>query len=348
VSALSLPARREKDASGKPLPWRRMVWVTWRQHRLGLVGVWTLLLVLAFYVSLVGRQLRHAFAAAIACQPASSIACTELARRYNDMNLHLANGFVWQPLPALIGAFLGAPVLARELETGTFRYTWTQGFGRLRWTLAKLMLLGLAVVASTAAFSVLLSWYYRPYFLAGHQTAFFSQFSPLSAGLFDLRGVAFAAWTLIAFAIGALAGALIGRVIPAIVATLVTYTGLALLAALFLRRHYMAPLLTAKPNLSATALIVSQWWTQGSRFAFRGLPPMNLIQQFCPPSAVGSGKPSPGTLAQCLAQHGYTLWSSYQPASRFWAYQGIEGAWLLVLSAILIGLTVSVARHRAA
>ncbi len=44
-----------------------------------------------------------------------------------------------QAVPALIGAFLGAPVLARELETGTFRYAWTQGFGRWRWTLAKLV-----------------------------------------------------------------------------------------------------------------------------------------------------------------------------------------------------------------
>ena len=54
-----------------------------------------------------------------------------------------------QAVPALIGAFLGAPVLARELETGTFRYAWTQGFGRWRWTLAKLV--SLAVLAAAAA-----------------------------------------------------------------------------------------------------------------------------------------------------------------------------------------------------
>ena len=48
--------------------------------------------------------------------------------------------------------------------------------------------------------------------------------------LFDLRGVAFAAWTLAAFAIGALAGMLIRRVVPAIVATLAAYAGLALAA----------------------------------------------------------------------------------------------------------------------
>ena len=264
-----------------------MVWVTWRQHRLALAGTGALLGVLAVYVWIVGRQLHHAYAAAIACHPASSIACSELIRRFNDMNLHLANGYVLQPVPALIGAFVGAPVLARELETGTFRYAWTQGFGRWRWTLAKLVLLAVAVVAAAGAFSVLLSWYYQPYFAAGNQTVFFSQVSPLTAGLFDLRGVAFAAWTLAAFAIGALAGMLIRRVVPAIVATLVAYAGLALAAGTFLRRHYLTALLTSKPNMPTSAWIMSQWWTKGGKFAFTGLPPMNLLQQFCAPPRWG-------------------------------------------------------------
>ena len=56
--------------------------------------------------------------------------------------------------------------------------------------------------------------------------------------MFDLRGVAFAAWTLAAFAIGVLAGMLIRRVVPAIVATLAAYAGLAVATGLFLRQHY--------------------------------------------------------------------------------------------------------------
>jgi hypothetical protein len=43
---------------------------------------------------------------------------------------------LFQMIPPMIGAFVGAPVLARELETGTYRLTWAQGFGRARWTLA--------------------------------------------------------------------------------------------------------------------------------------------------------------------------------------------------------------------
>jgi hypothetical protein len=55
-----------------------------------------------------------------------------------------------------------------------------------------------------------------------------------------------------------------------------------------------------------------------------------------------------GGFAQCLSQHGYTLWASYQPASRFWPFQFIEAGWLLALSALLIAATVWLVRRRVA
>ena len=135
-----------------------------------------------------------------------------------------------QAVPALIGAFVGAPVLARELETGTFRYAWTQGFGRWRWTLAKLVALAVVVAAAAGALSVLFSWYYQPYFAAGNQSLSLSESIRSLPACSTCAGSAFAAWTLAAFAIGGLAGMLIRRVVPAIVATLVVYTGLAFAA----------------------------------------------------------------------------------------------------------------------
>jgi ABC-type branched-subunit amino acid transport system ATPase component len=80
------------------------------------------------------------------------------------------------------------------------------------------------------------SWSYQP-FLPGPLQVY-NQAVPLDPGLFDLRGVAFAAWTLAAFSIGTLAGMLIRRAVPAIAATLACYTGLALATALYLRHHY--------------------------------------------------------------------------------------------------------------
>ena len=350
MTALTVPARPEEDESLRPVPWRRMGWVTWRQHRFALAGVAALLGALAGYLLIVGLRLHHAYAAATACQPTGSPVCGDLVNSFNGMNRFLANGFVLQAVPALIGAFVGAPVLARELETGTFRYAWTQGFGRWRWTLAKLVALAVVVTIATGAISVLFSWYYQPYFASDNQARFLSESSPLASGLFDLRGIAFAAWTLVAFAIGVLAGMLIRRVVPSIVATLAAYTGLALAAGIYLREHYLTPLVTSHANVPATALVLSQWWTKGGRFVF-GRAPIGLVEQLCPPPPPGAGPGNfskRGFIVQCLSHHGYVQWTRYQPASRFWTFQFIEGGSLLALSVLLIAATVLLVRRRAA
>ena len=346
-----MPARPEEDASLRPVPWRRMAWVTWRQHRFALTGVAALLGALAVCLWIVGLQLHHAYAAAIACHPASSFACGDLVSSFNGMYGFLANGLILQAVPALIGAFVGAPVLARELETGTFRFAWTQGFGRWRWTLAKLVALGVVVTAAAGALSVLFSWYYQPYFPAGNQAlspqgAPDRTSSPFAPGLFDLRGVTFAAWTLAAFAIGVLAGMLIRRVVPAIVATLVVYTGLAFAVGGFLRQHYLAPLVTSKLNIPDSAWVISQQWlTKSGRPVSQSA--LSQVLQGAPAAFAGKGGvPKSLSVWQYLVQHGYTQLTTYQPASRFWPFQWIEGGWLLALSVLLIAVTVWLVRRR--
>jgi ABC-type transport system involved in multi-copper enzyme maturation permease subunit len=348
MTTLNVPARPEQDAGLRPVPWRLMTWVTWRQHRFALGGVALLLGVLAVYMWITGLQLHHAYAAAIACHPANSLACNGLARNFNNIGGFLANGFPLQAVPVLIGAFVGAPVLARELETGTFRYAWTQGFGRWRWTLAKLVALAVAVAAAAGAISVLFSWYYQPYFATSNQTLGLNEPSPLAVGLFDLRGITFAAWTLTAFAIGAMAGMLLRRVVPAIVATLAACTGLAVAAGGLLRQHYLAPVVTRSLNLPSSAWIVSQQW-----FSSRGQPVSlsvlgQFLQQSAPPQLAGKGGvPQSVSTWQYLVQHGYTQWTTYEPASRFWPFQWIEGGWLLALSVLCITVTVWLVRRRA-
>jgi hypothetical protein len=356
MTALTRPARPgEDDARLRPLPWRRMAGVTWRQHRIALAGVAVLLGALAVWLWIIGTPLHHAYAAAAACHPASSPACQSLADTFDASatNHFMGNkgpgGVLLQLVPALIGAFAGAPVLAREMETGTFRYAWTQGFGRWRWALAKLVLLAVVLAAATGAFGVLVSWYYQPYFGTGNQAPGLYESSPLVT-LFTLREVTFPAWTLAAFAIGALAGMLIRRVVPAIVATLAAYAGLAFATAGLLREHYLTPLVTTSLNLpgTSTAWIISQWSTKDGRFAFAGNPPSSLLNQYCSSNPAGKDGPPGEAFAQCLAQHGYTQWTSYQPASRFWPFQWIEGGWLLALSALLIAATIWLVHRRAA
>jgi hypothetical protein len=350
MTVLTVPVRPAEDARLRPLPWRRMVWVSWRHHRIALAGAAAFLGALAVWLWIAGSSLHHAYAAAAACHPASSAACQNLIVAFQSTNVVLKGGFVLQPVPALIGAFVGGPMLARELETGTFRYAWTQAFGRRRWTLAKLVLVGVAVAAVAGAFSVLISWYYQPYLASGNGTVFSSP-SPLSPGLFDLRGVAFAAWTLAAFAIGALAGMLIRRVVPAIAATLAVYAGLAFAVGAFGREHYMTPLLTTNLNVPGSAWTISQWWTKGGTTLSQSAmyQPINSTWQQLAPAVNSRSQKQQAylTVLRYLTHHGYTYWTRYQPGSRFWPFQWVEGGWLLALSALLLAATLWLVGRRA-
>jgi hypothetical protein len=192
------------------------------------------------------------------------------------------------------------------------------------------------------AFTVLIAWYNQPWVAAGYVT-------PFSARVFDLLGVAFAAWTLAAFAIGVLAGMLIRRAVPAIAASLAAYAGLAFATALWLREHYITPLVTHSTNLPGSAWIISHWYTKAGRLVSQSAI-RNILQGYHSAPATRVGPNTSETILNAvgyLTKHGYTNWTSYQPASRFWPFQWIEGGWLLALSLLLMGTAVWLVHRRA-
>jgi hypothetical protein len=230
---------------------------------------------------------------------------------------------VLMAVPVLIGAFAGAPILSRELEVGTFRFAWTQGAGRTRWALARLALPAVMVTAAAAAFSQLFGWFYYPFFATGD--------SALAPQYFELTGIAFAAWTLAAFAIGTLAGVLIRKVVPAIAAAMAAWAGLLLVTSLYLRRLYQAPLSVRNGGHGAPGVspwLISQWWTGPN----------------------GKTITSENKIIALLnhPQPGYAQWTTYEPGTRYWHFQFIEGGWLLVLSLLLIAAAIWLIRRRAA
>ena len=122
MTTLTIPTPLEKDANPRPLPWRRMAWVTWRHHRIALGGVVVFLGLLAVWLWRAGLQLHHAYAAAIDCHPAGSTACSELVINFDTTGGILKGGFVLQPVPALSGPSSGHWCWPVRLETGTFRF----------------------------------------------------------------------------------------------------------------------------------------------------------------------------------------------------------------------------------
>jgi hypothetical protein len=325
-----------------PVPWTRLVWVTWRQHRVALAGVAALLGGLGLYLLIMGLKIHSGYASVTSCHPARSAACGLANSLFtNDYypTAETLTGFL-QVVPVLVGVFVGGPVLARELETGTFRFAWTQGCGRLRWAVTKLALLAIVVTAAAQAFSLLFSWYFQPWFAQGLDGS-------LAPQLFDLRGVDLAAWTLLAFALGVAAGALIRRTVPAIAAALAAWTGLDFATFMFLRKHYQAPVLASGANQGVTGIgndwIIGQWTTGPN-----GKPvSQQTISSVLRHSSVRNSL-HPGAAQAYLSAHHYVQWTSYQPVGRYWHFQLIEGGWLLALSLILLAGTVWLVRAKAA
>jgi hypothetical protein len=339
VTTLTAPA--PPPATHRPVRWTRLAWVTWRQHRLMLAGVAALLGALSLYLLIMGLKIRSTYAGVVTCHPASSAACETIANLFGNgyhTTAQTVTGLL-QVVPVLTGVFVGAPLLARELETGTFRFAWTQGCGRLRWAVTKLVLLAAPLTVAAWAFSVLFSWYYHPFIAQGLDGV-------LAPQLFDLRGVTFAAWTLAAFAISALAGAAIRRTVPAMAASLAAWTGLDLATVLFLRKHYEAPIIArgSTPGF-ANSWAVGNWYTGPN-----GQPVSQRVISAEIMKAPESVKNSndPGASVAWLSQRHYTQWWAYQPQSRFWHFQLIEGGWLLALALILGAATIWLVRRRPA
>ncbi len=212
--------------------WRGMLWVTWRQHRGLLVSVLVTFAVAVVGLLAAGLKIRHDYPVVAACYPVRSVACQVLNSGFHA-DWHLGNGIRVAVLavPLLIALFAGPPVVARELESRTYRYAWTQGTGRVRWTAAKLTYLGLAVTIPALIASQLFTWMFDPFLSAQDLTV-------LSPAVFDTRGIAYAVWTLTAFCLGAFLGALIRRVLPAMAAALGAFLLLGALTWLYLDAHY--------------------------------------------------------------------------------------------------------------
>ena len=224
---------RDAGAESRAVPWPGMLWVTWRQHRGLLITVSVLFCAAVAGMLAAGLRIHHDYAILRACRPAASPACQGLANFFNSTDWHQGAivHIAVQAAPVLVAMFAGPPVIARELESRTFRYAWTQGIGRVRWTIAKLALLGSLLTILAFALSELLTWFFAPFMTT-------QQLTVLTPTVFDASGLSYAAWTLTAFCVGAFLGALLRRTLAAMAVTLPVYLGLAGLTWFYLRNHY--------------------------------------------------------------------------------------------------------------
>lgn len=334
-----------------------MSWVAWRQFRLQALAGAVVLGALAVLMLVTGLHLRDLYDAS-GLSHCSGGACggekaQPLTTTYAPLRQLLGVGVILAPV--LVGVFWGAPLVSRELESGTFRLAWAQSVTRTRWLAVKLAIVGCSGIVLCELYSLMFTWWAHPI-----DQVQLNRFGP---GVFDERGIVAIGYAAFAFALGVFAGAVTRRTLLAIAITLLAFLGVRLGAALGLREHLESPshrssalsfgngvgLIGTPSGLipAATNPQIPNAWVLSTQIVSkdgRPVPERTLLAVFrsqCPtaaqpPNGEGGGA-TPEAVEGCFVQlsNRYHELITYQPAKRFWVFQGLETAIFSALALLL-------------
>ena len=339
-----------------------MIWLSWRLTRL---------------------QVAVAVAAAGAIALVSAVTgppLADLARRSTtvfdrltgtDRALFFAGIAVLAAVPPLIGAFWGAPVVARELEAGTHRLVWTQSVTRGRWLAVRAGVTCVTAAAAAGAISLAITWWSSALDGAVSATrgALPTRLTPVT---FAMRGLVPVGYAVFAVALGIAIGAVVRRTLPAMALTLGLYAAVQICMPVVVRPALLPPVTTLIPFSRSTFEGISlddaqtatisvhtpdrNDWVLVDETVDSRQHPTQLPAWFsaCLPQDSPAG---PGTAAHAparsiddcltrLTDAGYRQKVVYQPADRFWPLQWAETGVYLALSALLTGFTFWWIRRR--
>jgi hypothetical protein len=348
-----------------------MTWLVWRQYRMQAAIAGGLLVAFAVLLLVTGAQMASQWHSVLSACTADH-SCSSLVN-----SLSLGNHAVYDltifslAVPGVIGLLIGAPAVAAEVETGSSNFAWTQSVTRGRWLMAKVgwLLLGAAVWGGCVA--ALVTWW------SGPRNALYG--NALQPNDFDMQGVVPVAYALFAMALGIAAGALLRRTLPAIAVTLAGFVAVRTVVAEFLRAHYLTAV-TSYYSATGNWTLAPGAWVLGSGVVNKsgqvlavpdvvvnqgGIPsvvagvPVSDLPAVCkamvPALAQSMSRAAPdgtgaerGRLASCIVSAGFRQFTTYQPISRYWAFQSIETVIFLALAAALVAVAfVVVRRHDA-
>jgi hypothetical protein len=313
-----------------------MTWLVWRQHRIQFLVSAALLAAFAVLIVITGVQVADQYHAACAagqgCHTGSGL----------FLGSHAVGFLIISTLgaPVLAGLFFGAPLVAAEAEAGTTQFAWMQSVTRRRWVAVKVGWMLLAAAVWGGAISALVTWWEGP-----NNALQLNMFDP---GRFDIMGIVPVAYSLFAMALGIAAGTLLRRTLPAIAVTLAGFIAVRALVALLLRPHYLSPVTVFSKVTSGFTPPGSYWQIaqgvlgpNGQQLAqpnntnyINGVP-ASYLPASCTQVSRGAFTPPPSCM-QAVSH--FRAFLTYQPADRYWTFQGIETGIFLVLAAALIAV----------
>ena len=311
-----------------------MTWLVWRRQRAALLTAAALVAV--FAVVLVAA--RHDFATFLreygvdeACFDTATEGCREQTPSLFAAGLHWAYGPFWGlsrsallVTPLTLGLLAGAGLFRRERDEGTDVLALTQSTTVTRWWATGLLVAGVPVAVLSGLLGVIAQWAYAPFRLITYS------YSPLESPLFDASGIVPIAYALLGFTLAAGTGLVARGSLAPVVVAVVGYSVVLFVLTVYVREHYL-PAVVVHLRVEPDGEIprATGTWELGRRLlddqGNRHYPTE------CEPTEL---------TGQCHQRLGVTVAEvRTQPDSRYWAFQLIETAILLALSAVTLALT---------
>jgi hypothetical protein len=306
-----------------------MLWLIWRQHRWQIIGVALLSALYCGYLLRAGLTAHRALAGCpsmyepVPAHRSCDAAVNSMLDVYGPLQEILIFGNL---IPVLVGMFWGAPLLARELEQGTYRLAFTQTVTRRRWLAAKLgVLAGLAALLGLAIGAVV-RWTLAQFEPVHHTRPFGNDHA------FGQAGFVPAAIWVFALVVGVAVGVLARRVLTAVALTLALLPA-AILGLVYLRPYYLPPVTATvgADQMLPTGALMEKNDPRGLlldltyRAPGGGTLSADAAGRLCADPA--NTYPTP----ECLLRTGLRQVLVYQPASRYPWFQVVESALLLTL-----------------
>ena len=304
-----------------------MLWLSWRQYRMQAIFAAGAFVALGVVLLYTGAHLLHLYhQSGIAACRATHGDCGPLIDDFTSHYPALHSlGALLIMIPAVLGVFWGAPLVARELESGTYQLAWTQSVTRTRWLATKVAMIAAGTLVTTTAFLIIIALWSSP--LDKVQG---NRFSP---AMFAQRGVAPLAYAAFAFALGVLMGILIRRVIAAMAATGVTFFLVRVAVQQWIRPHFATALKISAPLFGGDASVAPGSWIVSSKVVNAAGQTVQIrrdvMRNLC---NIPEGGFSKNAFQACTQRLGLHQILTVQPPNRYWSFQAWEAGIFVVLA----------------
>jgi hypothetical protein len=340
-----------------------MIWLTWRQFRVQFLVVAAAIVAVTIVLAATGPNLLDDYH-----RLTDNFIKNLGFERLNPL-LYIVGQVLLYAVPPVIGAFWGAPLIARELETGTHRLVWSQSISRRRWLATKVGFTGLAAIAITGVLSLAVTWWSDPIDDAINAGQDSNTYLPrMFPPVFSARGLVPIGYAAFAFALGVAVGLVIRRTLVALAVTLAAVILVQVLTPSLIRPHLLAPtdqyIVASADNIrgfmlsgdtqppEVKAIEVASGsvgaWKLFDKTVDKNGKTLNTLPSWMidcepgpPPGLSQQRQTSPNTAAcfQRFADEGYRQHIKYFEANRFWDLQWREFGLFMLLALALTGFS---------